>query len=204
MLGQTGSNAAELLKADRRLVDQCLSGQESAWARLFDLCHGVLLAAVRKQAGAGRCGEEFAEEIASRIWFCLTQDGGRLLDRFDPTKGCRLTTYVASLARHEILTYLRSEGRRQRREQRKAMTFQDMTCDEGEDGLNRQIVEFLGTLTPRERQFCETQLLAAGNVSVIFSETNAWQLRSRVRRKLEAYLETKHMSSSRKRAAARS
>ena len=51
--------------------------------------------------------------------------------------------------------------------------------------------EFLATLTPRERTYCERCLLDA-NVSLreAYSDANRWQLHRRVRLKLDAFLQT--------------
>ena len=59
---------------------------------------------------------------------------------------------------------------------------------------NRQmsllIDEFLDLLTPREKLFLQCHLLTSPNdQSPVFTETNTWQLRHRIRRKLSAFLE---------------
>jgi hypothetical protein len=98
----------------------------------------------------------------------------------------KLLTYLAALARREIWKRYRRAQSRQSREIRAARV--DATL--GDDGRCALLLEeFLETLTPRERQFCLTYLMAIEQAAEPpgVSACNAWQLRSRVMRKLRSF-----------------
>lgn len=132
-----------------------------------------------------------------RVWYALVRNGGELLARFDPMRGCRLTTFLGSLARDHAIRMFRSERRRRRREA--------ISCDLGMrngvstvpavEGASIEMAEFENTLTPKEREFYREIVVDNGpsmSHTVVpqpaRSDANRWQLRLRVRRKLEAFL----------------
>lgn len=185
------ARASKSPELDRKLVDRCLAGDSDAWRDLYELCHRNMVAALKRFRGA-RSADDLAEEIAARVWAAAVEENGRLLDRFDPSRGCLLTTYMSALALNEARSHFRSESRRARRETRFGEIRRDPVENPDELPLGQRIREFLDRLTPRERQFCEAHLLdrAGENPDMTISRANVWQLRSRVRRKLEAYIRT--------------
>lgn len=171
-------------RADRRLVDRCLSGDEHAWRDLCDRCHRPLAEVIRRQLGRRSAQEEIVQEVAARYWYALVIDRRRL-ERYDPGRGARLSTYLAHQARLETLCYLRAERRRRNRERRgprRAKAYADAM-------LGVAVQDFIRDLTPREREFLEGDLLGqhvAGGAEL--TRANRWQLRHRVREKLRAFL----------------
>ena len=101
---------------DRLLVDQCLTGDETAWEKLYYRCHPALIKAIRYLLGNDNRDPNLVEEIAARVWYILLRNDGELLGRFDPDRDCRLQAYLIGFARNEILQYLRSERRRRSHE----------------------------------------------------------------------------------------
>lgn len=177
--------------ADRRLIDRCRAGEIAAWEQLYRQCHGPLLLAIKIFLGRYSAGEDLAEEIAARVWLNLVDDHGALLDRFDAERGCRLTTFLAALAKRDVLRYLRGERRRQARENasRPSAGSQRALPPPPDAAFSMALDEFLDTLSLRERQFCEAYLLAnAADAADDYSATNRWQLCHRVRRKLLEFL----------------
>lgn len=174
---------------DRRLVDQCLAGKEGAWDRLYDQYQEALLGMIRSLVGPSTPAE-LADEIAARVWYSLVQDDGRRLDRFDPVLGRPLASYLAALVRREVSHYFRSERRRRAREQR---VGEAARRDSTNDSANTHVLmdEFTRTLTPKEREFLETDLLGSvpDDGRPPLSDANKWQLSYRVRRKLNSFLE---------------
>ncbi len=179
-------------QADRLLIDRCRAGEVAAWEMLYRQCHGPLLLAIKIFLGRYSAGEDLAEEIAARVWFNLVDENGALLDRFDARRGCRLTTFLAALAKRDVLRYLRGERRRHARENasRPSLGSQRAVPPAPEADFSVSLDEFLDTLSLREREFCETYLLANSHDDLgEFSAANRWQLRHRVRRKLIDFLE---------------
>lgn len=178
-------------QADRLLIDRCRAGEVAAWEMLYRQCHGPLLLAIKIFLGRYSAGEDLAEEIAARVWFNLVDDNGALLDRFDSRRGCRLTTFLAALAKRDVLRYLRGERRRHARENasRPSLGSQRALPPPPEADFSVSLDEFLDTLSLREREFCESYLLAnSHDAGGAFSAANRWQLRHRVRRKLIDFL----------------
>lgn len=177
--------------ADRRLVDRCRAGEIAAWEQLYHQCHGPLVLAIKVFLGRYSAGDDLAEEIAARVWLNLVDDQGALLDRFDAERGCRLTTFLAALAKRDVLRYLRSERRRHARENasRPNVGSQRALPPPPDADFSVALDEFLDTLSLREREFCEAYLLAnAVRAADDYSATNRWQLCHRVRRKLLDFL----------------
>jgi DNA-directed RNA polymerase specialized sigma24 family protein len=106
------------------------------------------------------------------------------LDRFDAARGCRLTTFLAAIARSEAASLLRSERRRRRREKIASRSEATFTSA---DQTSAPLLELHDILTPREREFVDS-CLAADDSKMEISDANRWQLRHRVREKLERLL----------------
>ncbi len=175
---------------DRLLVNRCLAGESEAWEHLFKVCHPPLLTLIKTLLGPRAADADLTEEMAGRVWYSVVTEPHRRLDPYDPDRGCSLTTYLAALARNEIRQYFRAEVRRRNRER---------TASQGENDLpsltiseiQSMLDEFDKTLTPREKEFFESNLieLPVNGKKNAFSETNSWQLRHRVQRKLSRFLE---------------
>ncbi|MCC7087166.1 MAG: hypothetical protein IT427_19360 [Pirellulales bacterium] len=174
--------------ADVLLVGRCLNGDKSAWQEMYDQCQPKLLLSVRSLIGRNGHGVNLAEEIAARVWLSLVAANGVLLNRYDANRGSRLTTFLASLARHELLKHWRGEQRREDRE-RKALRNRPYRQIDGLDRTQIYWHEFLTTLSAREQQFVQEVLLASPDQDSAsnFTPTNAWQLRKRVMAKLRRY-----------------
>jgi DNA-directed RNA polymerase specialized sigma24 family protein len=172
---------------DLYTIARCINGEEDAWESLFHRYQPRLLAIIKGYLGPrSEVGDLDAEEIAASIWYSLVVKDSARLRRYDPTRGAKLLTYLAALARREIWKRYRRAQCRQSRESSVARV--DATPgDDARWGLLLQ--EFLETLTPRERQFCLNCLMAIeqGSEPPVVSACNAWQLRSRVMRKLRCF-----------------
>lgn len=172
---------------------RCLTGEESAWEKLFRRCHPPLLEAIGFLLGAAAKDGHQAEEIAARVWYALLRDQGRLLARYDPDRDSSLRAFFAGLARIEMMRHQRSERRRKRHELKggRRLLEEPGTSDSEVLAL---IDEFAATLTPGEKEFMEDYLTSPqeGNNGAHggkLSETSIWQRRHRIRRKLRAFLE---------------
>jgi DNA-directed RNA polymerase specialized sigma24 family protein len=169
------------------VIERCINNDKGAWESLFHRYQPRLLAIIKGYLGPrAEVGDLDAEEIAASIWYSLVVSNSARLRRYDPARGAKLLTYLAALARREIWKSCRRARSRQSRETCVAR----MQAGPGDDSrCDLLLQEFLETLTPRERQFCLTCLMAIEQSSEppVVSATNAWQLRSRVMRKLRLY-----------------
>ncbi|MBN2021550.1 MAG: sigma-70 family RNA polymerase sigma factor [Pirellulales bacterium] len=191
--GQQDVTAPSRAQEDRRLIDRCLRGEETAWEKLYYRCHPGLIRAVRYLLGVTEIRDpNLVEEIAARVWYLLLRDDARLLSRFDPERDCRLQAFLVGFARNEILQYLRAERRRRSHEatggrlllagQRSSQTPVDSLLD-----------EFASTLSQREQEFLAQYLLSPPEEESAppdqdLSPTNVWQRRHRLRFKLKAFM----------------
>ena len=151
-----------------------------------------MLLAIRILLGQNAVRQDLVDEIAAKVWFAVIDREGQLLARFDAERACRLSTFLAGLARNEISRHFRAERRRNIRETQVCRHRERMASDshwESISGLSTAVKEFLATLTPSEREYCEEHLLAVGNVLPKgYSDANRWQLNHRVRVKLWAFV----------------
>ncbi len=171
-------------------MDRCLAGDAEAWRELFDQQHHRLLASIRSMFGPAVSDANQAEEIAARVWLQVLGSDKHLLDEFDVTQGCRLSTYLSTLARGSAVEMFRSDRRRRRREA-VASRHERQGAEPSQYQEAWRVGEFLQCLTPREREFCLGVLLSRENGKAHYTSTNDWQLRSRIRRKLSAFTEAK-------------
>jgi hypothetical protein len=185
-LKKRGSQDQARAIRDRNLVDRCLLGEVSAWSSIYRQCHNALLQAVRAFLGRAGFDTNLVEEIAARTWYAVVRDDFQLLNRFDVKYRCRLTTFLSMLAKNEARLLLRSERRRKAREQVVSRPEQEKL----KIGLLSE-EDFIATLSPVEKAFCQDVLFA--NVEAVapaaYTRVNHWQLRHRIRRKLDSYLE---------------
>ncbi len=177
------------IRADGRLAKRCLAGEVAAWEELYAQCHEPLLVSVRIMLGPQNADASLVDEIAARVWYALVANDGELLSRYKPRRGARLITYMRALAKDEIVRYIRAEVRRRNRE---LIALREMSPHPEKEGAQpvNALGEFLGTLTPHERIFCNDYLLAmpTGEVERAYSKANVWQLSHRIRRKLLRFL----------------
>jgi len=174
-------------------VDRCLAGDVLAWEDLYGKCQPPLLLAIRVFLGRNASKQDLVEDIAAKVWFTVIDGQSKLLDRFDSDRGCRLTTFLAGVAKNEVSRHFRAERRRQSREAL-ASRARYGSSNGGSTGslaaTDIALTEFLSTLTPREREYCESYLLGSVDVAQVnYSPANRWQLQHRVRRKLWTFLQ---------------
>lgn len=184
--------------ADQQLVARCLAGEVKAWEELYHQCHRALLASIKVLLGRGECDLNLVDEIAARVWYGLVAENGKLLARFDAQRGCRLTTFLATIARSEAKGHFRTERRRRNREAIASRSESDAhnLGKEPAFGAMEEFLssvtmeEFIKTLTPRERGFFTGFLLASPSESdsSLLSPLSIRQLRHRVHQKLRRFL----------------
>jgi DNA-directed RNA polymerase specialized sigma24 family protein len=188
---------------DRQLIDRAVGGDTAAWDALYLQCHRPLMTAIRSMLRGRAVDANLVDELAARVWYAVVREQGELLRRFDPARGCRLTTYLATIAKDEAGRLFRSERRRRRREA--ASCDSPSAADETASKAGHTSVtmaEFEATLTPSEKKFyneivAEPLLLSQscpsvepnGAAAAARSQANLWQLSHRVRRKLERFLD---------------
>jgi DNA-directed RNA polymerase specialized sigma24 family protein len=174
------------VRQDWELIQKCLSGSSDAWTQLYHSAHDRLLAAIR--SSLRDVGDaNLVEEIAARVWYALVRNEGALLEQFDMSRGCRLSTYLSLLAKSEARQYFRSERRRRTREERASRP--ELSTESLESLLQDE--EFLDSLSKSEKDYLQNVLLAvaADSKADRYSPQNTWQLSHRVRKKLTKYLE---------------
>jgi hypothetical protein len=180
------SPISKLVEQDRELVDRCLCGERGAWSQIYHRFHGSLLASIRGFLGETGQDTHLIDEISARVWYALVRNDFELLSKFDASRNCRFSTFLSALAKTESRLLLRSERRRKRREMLASKT-------EALDPIGNVLSddEFLATLSPAEREFyCDVLISSyAPEVEAQYTQENLWQLRHRVRRKLEQFLE---------------
>ncbi len=173
------------------LVERCLSGEVLAWSQIYRQFHDSLLAAIRNFLGRAGQDTDLVEEIAARVWYALIKNDFELLAKFDAARGCRLSTFLSVVAKSETRMLLRSERRRKNREQlaSKSEVAGDRPTDAG-DVLSDE--EFLITLSRAEKSFYLSVLVGEPDTRKkaehSYSPQNLWQLRHRIRKKLERFL----------------
>lgn len=173
--------------AEAQLVADCLRGSDEAWERLYRGCQRSLLLSIKIMLGPEARDENLVDEISAQVWLWLLEDDRRL-STFDPRRG-RLVTYLVALARDSLQRRLRSDRRREAREETAAVS-ESTAAGDWLASYESSLGEFLSVLTPREREFCEQYLLAAPHSAhtVTYSSANVRQLRHRVLVKLQRHL----------------
>jgi DNA-directed RNA polymerase specialized sigma24 family protein len=177
------------LEADVRLVARCKRGEPVAWSEIYQSFHDRLQASIRPILGPMANDASLVDEIAARVWYALIRNDFELLGRFDPARGCRLSTFLGVIAKHEARQLLRSERRRRSREQGASKIEATSTLAVRELELASD-EEFLATLTPSERAFYVEVLLAPEGAipAKEYTKANAWQLTHRVKEKMAEFL----------------
>jgi hypothetical protein len=186
------SASGTLVQRDGRLVARCLAGDVVAWSEIYQDQHDSLLVLIRRFLNRAGRDVNLVEEIAARVWYVLIKNDFELLSKFDVTRGCRLATYLAVVAKNETRVLFRSERRRKTREQ--LASRPDITAASSVVESSQLVAddEFLVTLSQAERTFFQDVLMAPPvdreEAEQAYSAENNWQLRSRVRKKLEQYI----------------
>ncbi len=185
---EVNSPSAAVLR-DGELVQNCLRGEPAAWSQLYGAQHEPMVSSIR--AILGRLGSDLSlvDEIAARVWHALVQNNFALLSRFDVQRGCRLSTFLSVLAKAESRLLLRSERRRRIREH---AASRSETAERDSLGIAVTLSEkeFVAMLSPAERTFYDEVLAApvSDRSADRYSKANLWQLRHRVRKKLEDFV----------------
>ena len=117
------------------------------------------------------------DEHLSETALALVKNGHRLLRKFDPALGS-LTSFALGVFKCVWLNRRRQWKRRNDRETEHHRRAVQRASDPPLD-------DFMQTLTREERRFCLASLRGEGLSE--YSETNRWQLASRIRRKAREY-----------------
>jgi DNA-directed RNA polymerase specialized sigma24 family protein len=173
---------------DQQRVERCLAGEVSAWSGLYQQFHHSLLEGIRAFLGNAGNDANLVEEIAARVWYALVKNDFELLARFDAQRGCRFSTFLSMVAKNEARLLLRSEKRRKAREL--AASKEVELSSQGGNLTSFPGEEFAATLSPTERTFFFEVLVADPGDSNAsdYSQQNQWQLRHRIRKKLERFI----------------
>ena len=180
-----------LVVADRKLIDRCLAGDVASWSQLYRQAHDSLLSTICSFLGRAGQDRNLVEEIAARVWYALVKNDFELLAKFDVRRGCRLSTFLSMLAKSETRMLFRAERRRRGREQLVSRS----EIQPGLPPVPSAIVsdeDFLATLSPMEKSFYLDVLVASTEQRELaqqaYSSENTWQLKHRVRKKLERFI----------------
>jgi len=183
--------AVILAHLDRLLVERCVAGEVAAWEELYAQCHDSLLISIQRMLGRARADQNVVDEIAARVWYAVVANDGELLLRYNPNRGARLITFLRTLAKFEARRRLREERRHRERDLLAANEKKRQQLGSLVE-LTSSLSEFLATLTPQERAFCDAYLLSLppsgmAKAEPKLSSTNIWQLTRRIRKKLRDF-----------------
>jgi RNA polymerase sigma-70 factor (ECF subfamily) len=92
-----------------QLIDHLLNGKSCAWREFSGLYSKVAIGCIRRilTRFSSVTDEHDVEEVYARFCLELLQKDCKKLRRFDPAKGCRLSTWVGMLASNATYDYLR-------------------------------------------------------------------------------------------------
>lgn len=158
------------MTSESELVQRCLGGDQAAWAELVARFDRAIRFGIRSSYRA--LGPEAEDEVAARVW-CDLFTKPQMLSGFN-AELAGLSTYLLAIGKSLTRAFFRTESRRRHRESVAAApesVAPELRFDQG---------EFEATLTPAEKRYM------SGDENL--SNGNRWQLRHRVRRKLEAFL----------------
>jgi len=109
---------------DAELLQRCLAGETAAWGRLVRTHAAVMHAVVARLLQRGRGPQLDIEDVLQGVFLKLWEDDRRRLRSF--RGGCRLSTWLAAVARREALDRLRQRARRERH----TATYEERRRDE--------------------------------------------------------------------------
>jgi RNA polymerase sigma factor (sigma-70 family) len=182
-----------LRSQDQELVRRCLAEDAEAWAILFRTYHRLMVSRlVRTLHGYGfaaGAAADLAQEVAAEVWLKLMANDRRRLRSFDPRRG-RFGTYLVAVARRQLI-HVGMRLRQQSAREKPVLDHVDLRCQAGELSFDTWIEEFLPRLSRRERVYFQQELLGRLDTGQVASFTtgSAWKLKSRVFRKLAAFLD---------------
>jgi hypothetical protein len=182
----------QAILADKDLAQRCVAGEVIAWQQLHNQCHDRLVRTIGALLRGRSQDSNLADEIAARVWYALVANDGELLMRYDPTRGARLITFMRAIARDIISRHYRSERRRIDREC-EALLERPRHHSSHLDEIDVSLDEFLGTLTPAERNFCGEYLLnlpdGDATTESRLSRANLWQKTHRLYARFRKFFE---------------
>jgi len=175
---------------DAALLQKCFAGDVLGWEALYDLCQMPLQAAIRSQLGRRARDRDLLEELTAQVWYALVDQNAALLAGFRPDRNCRLTTFVAAVAKNLTRNFLRSERRRRTREAGVASQRTEFQSSESAR-LSLVAEELRATLSARESGFFDWCLADSPARKDTFSgsENADHQLRFRLRKKVRTYFD---------------
>lgn len=174
---------------DQHLVEKCVAGEVAAWSALYRQFHDALMTGIRAFLGQAGQDSNLIEEIAARVWYALVKNEFQLLGKYDARRGCRFSTFLSLVAKNEARLLLRSERRRKSRELAASKQEGEPQRQNGSAAwLSDE--DFVMTLSPAERAFYFDVLVASetNGGAADYSQQNQWQLRHRIRKKLERFI----------------
>lgn len=187
---QSNREAIDMAQSDEALVRRCLAGDVGGWQELYHLCHGPLVSTVRGGLGFRAHDLDLVEELAAQVWYLLVDRNAALLGTFRAEHGCRLSTFIAAIAKNLVRNSLRSERRRRARESSAGAQRVDNDSG-GAAPLDVVSDEFRQTLTQREEGYFTWCITPGEPGSKTFSgnENADHQLRYRLRKKVHDFFE---------------
>ncbi len=184
-------DAITLSRAEEsELIAACRRRDSGAWEQLFDLYHPPLLAVSRRLLLRAGGSADWADEIAARVWFALWKNRAKTLFRYN-SQQIGFLGYLSGMARLEVAQMVREEVKRKNIE---AWAFHWLPrSTEGDFFARILLTDCKETLSTTESLFLDRYLLSIGPTNGLepsksMSRTNYWARRSRLRRKLCAYL----------------
>lgn len=101
-------------------VDRLRRNEEAAWFELWETFGPVLRAQLTKW-GNGRIGRETVRDLSQETLAALSSS----IDRYDPTKGARFSTWLLAIARHVLGDELDKRMAKKRGSGRRAADFDE-------------------------------------------------------------------------------
>jgi DNA-directed RNA polymerase specialized sigma24 family protein len=169
-------------------VERCLADSADAWAELLRRFRAPLLRAIQRSLGSWGRDCDRVEEVLSRLWEALMADNYRRLRAYDAGRAS-LGTYLASRARRLATGRWRALARH-RAEQLGERAHEVVSLAPSPWPAEAVPSGYLALLTPRERDYLQSVLLAAAGTAGAwrFSRAYAAQLERRLREKVRRYL----------------
>ncbi len=119
MRGRTGHNPM-LMPVTTNFLSRLRANDQAAWFELWETFGPVVQAQLNKW-GRGRIGQETVRDLSQETLSALSDS----IDRFDPTRGVRFSTWLLSIARHVLGDELDRRGALKRGGTQKTGTFEE-------------------------------------------------------------------------------
>lgn len=146
---------------------------------------------IRHQLQSRRYDLELIDELTSLVWLALFANDGRLLARFDESRGVSLLAYLREIVRDVTSRYFRTERRRRQHERASAALRSTEVLPADAPFRSSTLQEFMRILTPAELKYFEQAFVTRPETHVdarTYSQSNRWQLNRRIVRKFEYFL----------------